>query len=317
MEASGQVLSGPYPGEALMCSTLLVQASKSGTRRHATVSPLRRPGWLRWQDPDANSTLVGTGRLGPVTNPDLGRLRAYNAVMGAVHAAQAVVVLVLATDFALPVTATYLSGPPGAGAPEPTTLFDLRLAWGVAAFLALSALAHWVIAAPGVFGRYAANLARRRNPARWLEYSLSASVMIVLIAQLNGISDAAALLALFGVNASMILFGWLQERYETPGSGGWLPFVFGCIAGAVPWLAVALYVVAPGASGDVSPPGFVYAIIISLFLFFNVFALNQYLQYKQVGRWREYLFGEYVYVALSLGAKSALAWQVFAGSLAG
>ena len=50
---------------------------------------------------------------------------------------------------------------------------------------------------------------------------------------------------------------------------------------------------------------------------FNVFALNQWLQYRAIGRRRDYLFGERVYILLSLTAKSALAWQVFAGTLAG
>jgi len=40
------------------------------------------------------------------------------------------------------------------------------------------------------------------------------------------------------------------------------------------------------------------------------------LQYKKVGPWRDYLFGERMYVLLSLVAKSALAWQVFGGTLA-
>ena len=65
------------------------------------------------------------------------------------------------------------------------------------------------------------------------------------------------------------------------------------------------------------PPAFVYAIFASLFVFFNVFALNMWLQYRRVGRWRSYLFGEKAYMVLSLVAKSALAWQVFAGTLAG
>lgn len=105
----------------------------------------------------------------------------------------------------------------------------------VAAFLGLSALAHAFVCTVW-WRRYTADLVRGRNPARWVEYSLSSSLMIVLIAQLTGISDIAALLALFGVNASMILFGWLQEHYERPGGGGWLPFGFGCLAGIVPWL---------------------------------------------------------------------------------
>ena len=63
-------------------------------------------------------------------------------------------------------------------------------------------------------------------------------------------------------------------------------------------------------------PGFVVGIFVSLFLFFNSFALNQWLQYRQVGPWRSYAFGERAYLVLSLVAKSALAWQIFAGSLA-
>ena len=133
--------------------------------------------------------------------------------------------------------------------------------------------------------------------------------MIVLIAQITGISDIAALLAIFGTNASMILFGALQEKYEKPGKPNWLPFWFGSFAGIIPWIAIVIYNWAPGLK--VSPPGFVYGIIISLFIFFNCFAVNMVLQYKKVGPWRDYLFGEKAYIILSLTAKALLAWQVF------
>ncbi|MDO9496401.1 MAG: heliorhodopsin HeR [Nocardioides sp.] len=241
-------------------------------------------------------------------------LRRLNIAAAVLHAAQAVAVVLLASDFALPVTASYLAGPPGTTPDDPVTLFDLSTGYAVAGFLALSAVAHLLVVTVW-WRRYLRDLSRQRNAARWVEYSLSASLMMVLIAQLVGISDAVALLAIFGVNASMILFGWLQEKYEEPGGHGWLPFTFGCLAGAVPWIGVLLYTVAPGSSAE--PPGFVYAIIVSLFLFFNVFALNQVLQYRARGRWSDYLFGEHVYIVLSLTAKSLLAWQVFGGTLAG
>jgi hypothetical protein len=82
-------------------------------------------------------------------------------------------------------------------------------------------------------------------------------------------------------------------------------------------VAIVIYVIAPGSTTGAEPPGFVYGIIVSLFVFFNIFAVNQWLQYKPVGRWRDYLVGERAYITLSLVAKSALAWQVFAGALAG
>jgi hypothetical protein len=240
------------------------------------------------------------------------RLRWYNLVMGAIHAVQGAVILLLSNDFSLPVTATFMEGPPGTtGALR--ELFTLPLGPAVAAFLFLSAAAHWIIAAPGVFGWYRDNLERNRNYARWVEYSLSSSLMIVLIAMITGISDIAALIGLFGVNASMILFGWLMERYEEPGRPDWISFIFGCIAGAVPWVAIGIYLWGPGTSAE--PPAFVYAIFVSLFVFFNSFALNMVLQYRRVGPWKSYLFGESAYVLLSLVAKSLLAWQVFANTL--
>lgn len=237
------------------------------------------------------------------------RLRQYNLAMALLHGVQGAALLVLSNDFTLPVTATFMEGPPGSGVPDPTTLFDLPIGPAVAAFVLISAAAHAVLVLPGVFGWYRRNLERGRNDARWIEYSVSASIMIVLIAMLTGISDVAALIALFGVNASMIFFGLVQEHAGRPGEGSLLPFWLGSIAGAIPWIAIALYVASPGTAA--SPPGFVYGIFISLFVFFNVFALNMWLQYRRIGPWRDYLFGESVYVLLSLTAKSALAWQVF------
>jgi hypothetical protein len=243
----------------------------------------------------------------------MARLRLYNVAMGVLHALQGVAILVLGNSFTLPVTGTFLEGPPGSSSADPSLLANLSVTWGVAIFLFLSAVFHLLISLPGFFERYRNGLARSRNYFRWVEYSLSSSVMIVLIAMLTGISDIAALIALFGVNASMIFFGGVQEKYERPG-GSLLPFWLGSVAGAIPWIAIGFYLFTPGSAAQ--PPGFVYGIFFSLFVFFNVFALNMWLQYRQIGRWSNYLHGERAYVLLSLIAKSALAWQVFGGTLA-
>ena len=148
-----------------------------------------------------------------------------------------------------------------------------------------------------------------------MEYSLSASLMIVIIAQLAGIYDIGSLILIFSLNAAMILFGWLMERLnQTTEKTNWLPYWFGVFAGIMPWVVIAIYLVGSGNEAG-GPPGFVSGIFFSIFLFFNSFAVNQLLQYKKVGRWRDYLYGERAYIILSLLAKSALAWQVFAGTL--
>ena len=216
----------------------------------------------------------------------LGQLRIWNTVVGAILAVQAVLIAVLTNSFSLPVTATFMSGPPGT-TPELHHLFSISTGWGVFAFLAISAAALLLIASPPVFAWYKRNLLQSRNYGRWIEYFFSSSIMIVLISQITGISDIAALLAIFGINSCMILFGALQEKYEKPRKPSWLPFWFGSFGGIIPWIAIAIYVWAPRL--NVSPPGFVYGIIASLFVFFNCFA--QCLLYV---RWRGEIEGSRV-----------------------
>jgi len=240
-------------------------------------------------------------------------LRLWNIGVGLVLAVQAVVIAALTNDFAIPVVATYLAGPPGSE-PSVTQLGEFYVGWGVFAFMALSALALLLIASPGIFGWYRRNLLQERNYGRWIEYSVTSSLMILIITMICGVTDLAAMMAVFGVNACMILFGLLMEKYERPGSPSWLPFGFGCFAGVIPWIAVLLYVWSPD-FGDQEAPAFVYGIIASLFVFFNIFAVNMVLQYKRVGPWKDYLFGEKVYIVLSLTAKALLAWQVFSATL--
>jgi hypothetical protein len=245
------------------------------------------------------------------------RLRPYNLVAGLVHLGQAIALLALSNDFSLPVTTQFAAGPPGSGSfTEREVFWDMRLGPAVALFLAISAVDHLLLSAPGIFSWYARNLGRGINYARWYEYSLSASLMVVLIAMLTGVSDAGALLAIFGVNATMLLFGLMMELHnQTTSRTNWTAYVFGCFAGAVPWIVIALYLAGAEAEPGGDVPTFVYGIFLSLFLCFNSFAVNMVLQYKGLGPWRDYLFGEEVYIILSLTAKTALAWQVFANTL--
>ena len=253
--------------------------------------------------------------MNKVNDDQIKPLRKWNIAAGLLHLASMIAVLSLSNNFSLPVTATYMTGPPGSTVTSPIQLFSNNVGYTVALFLGLSALFHFLVSSKWFFAKYAEGLKRHQNMFRWVEYSLSSSVMIFLIAQLNGISDYAALLAIFGVNVSMILFGWLQEKYAQPGDGQWLPFIFGCIAGIIPWVIIVVQLLSPKGPAGTSAPGFVYGIVISLFVLFNCFALVQYKQYRAKGKWAHYLRGEKTYIVLSFVAKSLLAWQIFAATL--
>ena len=248
---------------------------------------------------------------------EVSKLRRLNIIAGVLHLVSMLAILVLTNDAKLPVNAIYLTEAPGTGNfTEPINLFNLKIGYMVAAFLALSAFFHFLISSPAMFTKYTAGLKNHINVFRWVEYSLSSTIMIIVILQLNGTADYIALMGIAGVNISMILFGWLQEKYATPGDGDLLPFWFGCIAGIIPWVATLINILSPKGPVESTTPGFVYGIVVSLFIFFNCFAIVQYKQYKAQGKWANYLRGERTYIVLSLVAKSLLAWQVFSGTLA-
>ncbi|CAB4803709.1 MAG: hypothetical protein F2873_00285 [Actinobacteria bacterium] len=255
--------------------------------------------------PDA---AIATG----VSPERLKNLRSWNLGLTLLHAAQAVMIAVMAGDFVINITSTFPQGPPGTRLDTPKALFDLPIGPAVAVFLALAAIDH-LLTATVLRGAYEGDLRRGINRFRWVEYSLSATLMIVLIGSYSGITDIAAVIGVIGANVAMILFGWVQERMNPPGRATttMMPFWFGTLAALAPWVAIWVNVI-----GADTVPGFVYGIVVAEQVFFFSFGLNQWLQYRGVGRWSNYLYGEKVYLVLSLVAKSVLAWQIFGGSLA-
>ena len=193
-------------------------------------------------------------------------------------------------------------------ASDPKVWFTLSyLGVIVASFPLLFVLAHFLIAFPKNKD-YNENLKKGMNSYRWYEYAFSSSIMIVLIATFVGVWDFWSLVMLFTLNAMMIMLGYYMEAVnQHTEKTSWSAFLVRCISGGVPWVVLFAYFVAAILSTGVEPPALVYSIFFIYFAVFNVFALNMVLQYKGVGRWRDYLYGERVYIILSFVAKTALA----------
>jgi len=246
----------------------------------------------------------------------------WNATLSVLHLVQGLGIL--AISFAKnpivtsPVVSTYLRFDEATRhlVTAQRSIWDLPIGPAVALFFLMSAAAHFSMAFPARRW-YEAHLARGQNPIRWIEYAFSSSVMIVVIAALAGVQEVGTMIAIFGVNAAMIMFGWSMEiANEGRDRPQWLHYIFGCIAGAVPWVVIFVTILVSATEPGSAPiPGFVIAIFVTLFVAFNIFAINMILQYGKIGRWRDYLYGERAYMLFSLIAKSLLAWQVFFGTL--
>jgi len=244
-------------------------------------------------------------------------LKTFNIFMSLLHFVQGALMLYLSKDFKLPINVGFLNFdiPTQTLVPATETIYELPLVWLVAGFLFISSIAHLIIST--IYNKkYNEDLQKGINRARWYEYSISASTMMVAIAMLVGIYDLGSLIMVFFLVAIMNLLGLVMEIHNlTTQKTNWLSYNLGVLAGAIPWIIVALFFWSANRYGSGEIPTFVYYIYISIFIFFNCFAINMVLQYKKVGPWESYLFGEKIYIVLSLVAKSALAWQVFAGTL--
>lgn len=246
-------------------------------------------------------------------------LTQFNRNMGILHIIQGILMLLLGLvlEFSRDIYTFYLKVeiiPEISFIPEPSVLFTISSVGAIlASFLLMSGIAHFLIAYP-LNSKYVENLKKGMNTYRWYEYALSSSVMITFIALLFGIWDFWSLLMIFALNAMMVMFGLLMEVLnQYTEKTNWTPFILGCVAGIIPWLVIVGYFFGVTSNTGAGPPDFVYYIFITQVLLFNTFAINMVLQYKAVGPWKDYLFGERAYIILSLVAKTLLAWFVFAG----
>ena len=251
---------------------------------------------------------------------DFKSLKKFNLFMGFLHLIQGGLMLYFAlfidkiASFKVPIVSYFLTFDKVQMrlVTDTKTLFDFPFGIAVSMFLFISAIAHFIIVSPWGNKRYNEGLTQNINRFRWYEYAISSSLMIVLISLLFGVYDIGSLILIFVVNAVMNLFGLLMEEMnQGKEKTDWKAFIYGSLAGLAPWIVIILY--AFGNSNPAEVPWFVYLLTLSYFVFFNLFPFNMVLQYKKVGKWENYLYGEKTYIVLSLVAKSVLAWIAFAG----
>jgi len=270
---------------------------------------------------------ISTRRMSSLSQSQSRSLFSWNVAMGILHLVQGLIMFFLSAEVLYPVSTTLPTGD-GRGFPIPLTtqtLLEFNLGQVISFFLFASAVAHFVTILPGIHSWYLHNLSREMNLIRWWEYAFSSSVMVVVIAALCGINDGVILSLLFAINACMNLFGAVMEKHNSALKSlegedyrtDWTAYIYGVFAGIVPWIVMGIYFfTALNEAGDVVPD-FVYWTFPILFVFFNLFALNMLAQYAGVGKWKQYLFGEKVYIFLSLAAKTTLVWIIWGGTLRG
>jgi hypothetical protein len=213
------------------------------------------------------------------------------------------------------------NGPQAAGqsfiTPAVKSVYDLKVKSLIVAFVALAAADHWICFLIGkfklaVFDRWVTDY--QANPLRWIEYSVSASLMSVLLAGLCGISDIHLLVVIGVLTGICNLTGLVVEFMPKLVDGrrnnaAFGVYLIGWLALVVSWLPGICYFAQADVAGNV--PGFVYAAYILTAVCYACFGLNFHLHWF-TGKYG-FARSEQIYIILSFTAKSFLAWDVFFG----
>ena len=245
------------------------------------------------------------------------QLQTFNRIAGLTHLIQGVVLLVILNpETTIPVITRFFDETPNGVRAVSETLFEFPIALIGPIFLLLSAAAHLLISSPFYVHRYEANIENGINPVRWWEYAFSSSLMLVVLLMLGGLIEVSTVVFIFALNFIMNLMGLMMEKYnQLSEKTSWLAFNIGVFAGIVPWIMGGLYFWVSTSNIADSIPVYAQFGFLLTFLFFNSFAINMWLQYKKIGKWKVYAYGEKAYIVLSLVSKSALGWIVVLGTL--
>lgn len=248
----------------------------------------------------------------------LGRqLQNFNRIAGLTHLIQAAIFFfILNNETTIPVITRFFDQTSEGVLPVSETLFEFPIALIAPIFLLLSAIAHLLVSSPIYVRKYEENIEAGINPARWWEYAVSSSLMLVVLLMLGGLIELSTVVFIFTLNFIMNLMGLMMERYnQLTDKTNWLPFNIGVLAGIVPWIMGGLYFWVSTSNIADSIPVYAQFGFLLTFIFFNTFAINMWLQYKKIGKWKVYAYGERAYIVLSLVSKSALGWIIVLGTM--
>lgn len=149
------------------------------------------------------------------------------------------------------------------------------------------------------------------NFLRWIEYSISATIMVVIIALLSGVKDVGNYVLLVVASIGIMSTG---QWFETAtGRSKWIPILVGFILLAGVFMTIFANFrerLKEAKDAGFKVPSWLYLVVIVLFAFYASFGFVPIAQMIFKGSYRKY---EYTYLTLSLAAKASLGLLVAVG----
>ncbi len=263
------------------------------------------------------TTKVTTKSAGPES------LNRLNVLLGFLLLIEAVAIVVLSKTMSVPVTTNYLSPDALASqavghtvwAPALKHLFDVNLAYAIAACLAVAGVARlWV--ATRYRKTYETDLKKGLNKARRVEFIIGGGLILLVLSLVNGVYDVSTLIAIFALVEILGLFSLIVDvRSDIPVKQPRVAGKLTGVAALTPWLIVAIYLFGAQLFGDQSLPAYIYFLDGSLFLLALAMGAIPFMQMRGRGKFAVHVYSERVLILLNFVLVTAFAWQIFFGIL--
>jgi hypothetical protein len=276
------------------------------------------------------------GKEGQIEIPsNIKKLKIWNMVMGFIHltAAGALLGIILSQPNSI-VTPLYevvssVSVKNSSSSQQLNVNFVTKqnqswnLPYLIVAFFAITSIAHFFYASD-IDGFYSCSIASESsNGFRWIEYAITSTLMILVVAILSGIRDVATLAIMAAANVVIMLSGRqielalkqnLRSQGYNPNANKWMfSFVSAWLLFSVIWFLILFSFgkrISEATNAGASIPYWIWLVQIPTFLFFASFGI---INLVQICSKKKYEFFELTYIIFSLISKLFLGIWVAVG----
>lgn len=215
-------------------------------------------------------------------------------------------------------TKDILAADPNVLAPAIRSIYDVEIRWLLVAILVLSSILPLLYLTSWEKKYIQAVTKTRTVPWRWVDFAVTAALMVETVALLSGTHDIVVLKLIAGLIALSLGLGWIAERQNNGvAKPAWAVYTTGLVAGALPWLLIAVSAVATVVYGSAWSSWYVYALYAVTIAGSVALACIQFTNYRRrLAAWQQnYMVVERNYLAVNLLTKAAFATVLIVGLL--
>lgn len=258
------------------------------------------------------------------SNQKLVGLKKINLTLSGLYLIQIVLLVIFPNNSWVSITTNYLaydsllsSGEKIVHSAGTSRLFDLNLLWVLVFVLGVSCILHLLFATK-FKNKYESSLKSGGSNSifNWITYGFFSSLTILIMALLSGVFDISSLVLILSVSIFASVSSALYYlRLNTDKHLAKTSFLISIKATILPWLIILVYIIGTFVFGGNSISAWIYLVYLTVILTQVALGYVYNQMNEKIGKWRDVLYSEKIYLGIIFISQTLVIWQIFLGSL--